>query len=771
MPPAFSVLFLGSYPPRQCGIAAFTHDLASALGKESGCSFQVAAVTPPGRSYDYPPEVAFEIRQDQAADYRHAALLANRSPADVLSVQHEFGLFGGPAGNYVSEMLRHVEKPVVTTLHTVLGRPSPEYRSATLELIRYSDRLVVMSEVSRRILIERYGAPADRIVLIPHGVPEMPEADPEALRRELGLEGRFVVLTFGLLSRNKGIELVLEALPAVIGRHPEVLYVVLGATHPEVRRREGEGYRLFLEGKVRELGLSDHVRFINRFVDSDALIRYIQASDVYATPYLNEEQVVSGTLSYALAMGKPIVSTPYWYARELLAEGRGMLVPFGDAPAMARAIARLVEDEETYGQIALAAKRYGRRMMWPEVARQYAWIFGEVAAAAGGRRAPVWPSAEVVSPLALPEVRLDHLHRLSDETGLIQHATYGVPDPKFGYSSDDAGRALAVLLFVYERQGGADALALVARYMTFLRYAQTDDGHFHNFVGYDRRFLDDRGSEDTLGRVVWGLGHVVRAAPDAGMRRLARQMMEEARPHLERLTYPRAKAYAIMGLVAFLEAHPDARPWRALVARLGEDLADLYEENARPGWEWFEPTLTYGNAKLCEALLAAHQATGDERLRRVGLLSLDFLWDYLWNGTYIDLVGNQGWASRDGNRAVFGQQPIDAGYLVEACVRAHAVTGDVRYARAARHAFEWFFGRNRLGQPLYEPDSGAVSDGLDPEGKSPNQGAESVICYLLARLAMDQLSEVPADGPEPAVAPVHAVRQEGPVPVQADQAV
>lgn len=769
MSPALRALFLSSYPPRQCGIATFTHDLANALQRD-GRTCQVTAVSPPGRSYDYPSEVVFEIRQDQLADYRHAAVMANRSPADVLVVQHEFGLFGGPAGGYLAEFLQDVEKPVVTTLHTVLGRPSPEYRAATLDLIRYSDRLVVMSEVSRRLLVERYGAPADRIVFIPHGVPDPLEIDSSSLKRALGLSGRFVLLTFGLLSRSKGIELVLEALPGVVSRHRDVLYVVLGATHPEVRRREGEGYRQFLEDKVRELGLTDHVRFVNRFVDQETLIRYIQASDVYVTPYLNEEQVVSGTLSYALAMGKPIVSTPYWYARELLAGGCGILVPFGDVPAMDRAITRLVEDGEAYQRMAEAARSQGQRMRWPEVARQYGRLLQEVAAAGSRRRVAVRAGVELASPfLPLPELRIDHLRRLCDETGILQHATYGLPDPTFGYSADDVGRALVVLLSVYERQDGIDVLAMVARCLAFLRYAQTPDGHFHNFVAYDRRFLDERGSEDTLGRVVWGLGHVMRAAPDAGMRNLARHMMEKARPHLERLVHPRAKAYAIMGLVASLDAHPDPEPWRALLERLSNDLAALHEENARLGWEWFEDRLTYGNAKMPEALLAAYQVTGQDRLRRAGLLSLDFLWGYLWNGSYVDLVGNQGWAAYDGHRAVFGQQPIDAGYLVEALVRAHAVTGETRYARAARYAFEWFLGRNRLGQPLYDPQSGAVADGLDAKGRSANQGAESVICYLLARIALERLALVPLYGRDAAVR-THARRPEVRPLARADRA-
>ena len=782
MQTAPSVLFVGSYPPRQCGIATFTRDLAHALHAVGGRQFQVIAVHNADREPAHPPEVALSIRRDRLEDYLRAADYVNGAPVDVVSLQHEFGLFGGQAGDYILEFLRHVEKPVVTTLHTVIRRPAPEYREATLGLIRLSERLVVMSDVARDILLETYGAPAERIVLVPHGVPDVPAEDRAALKEALGLAGRFVILTFGLLSRNKGIELMLDALPTVVEEHPEVLYVVLGATHPEVVRREGESYRSFLEDKVGRMDLAGHVRFVNQYVDQETLLRYIHASDLYVTPYPHEEQVVSGTLSYALALGKPIVSTPYWYARELLQDDRGVLVPFGDAGAMAAAVRRLIADRQEYERISRAAYERGLAMRWPVVAQRFAGVLREAVAAgkavATGKAVAVWAEAAestahacaatswvgadgvaaggvgengtgVDGRAGAPPIRLDHLRRLSDETGLLQHATHGVPDPQFGYSADDAGRALVVLMELYARYGRTDGLDLAETYLKFLRHAQRADGAFHNFVAYDRRYLDDRGSEDTLGRVLWGLAHVAKSAPDAGMRALATEMVQAARPHVEKLHYLRAKAYAVCGLAAFAQSfadEADARPWRALLERLAADLASRFEDYARPGWEWFEERLTYGNAILSHALLVAHRATGLERLRLAGLRSLDFLWRCQWNGQYLDLVGNDGWASRNGPRAVFGQQPIDAGYMVMACATAYLVTRQALYAQRARDAFAWFLGRNRLGRPLVDPETGAVSDGLDAHGVSTNQGAESVICWLLAQLALARLPASPADG-------------------------
>ncbi|HEY8417595.1 MAG TPA: glycosyltransferase family 4 protein [Limnochordales bacterium] len=762
MQTAPSVLFVGSYPPRQCGIATFTRDLAHALQAVGGRPFQVIAVHNADREPEHPPEVALAIRRDRLEDYRRAADYVNSAPVDVVSLQHEFGLFGGQAGQYIHEFLRRVEKPVVTTLHTVIRQPEPEYREATLALIRHSERLVVMSEVARDILLETYRAPAEQITLVPHGVPDMPGEDPAALKAALGLAGRFVILTFGLLSRNKGIELMLDALPAVVAAHPEVLYVVLGATHPEVVRWEGESYRSFLEDKVRRLGLAGHVRFVNQYVDQETLLRYIHASDLYVTPYRNAEQVVSGTLSYALALGKPIVSTPYWYAQELLRDGRGVVVPFGDAGAMAAAVGRLIADREAYERISRAAYDRGLGMRWPVVAGRFAAVLAEAvaagkavagAAAAAGARASgasTWLSAD--GQPGLPPIRLDHLRRLSDETGLLQHATHGVPDPQFGYSADDAGRALVVLMELYARHGRTDGLDLAETYLKFLRHAQRADGAFHNFVAYDRRYLDDQGSEDTLGRVLWGLGHVAKSAPEAGMRALASEMVQAARPHVENLHHLRAKAYAVCGLAAFAQSFAqaaEAAPWRALLERLAADLARRFEDHARPGWEWFEERLTYGNAILSYALLVAHRTTGLERFRRVGLRSLDFLWRCQWNGQYLDLIGNDGWASRDGQRAVFGQQPIDAGYMVLACAAAYSVTRQASYAQRARDAFAWFLGRNRLGQPLVDPATGAVSDGLEAHGVSTNQGAEAAISWLLAQLALARLAAPTADAAAP----------------------
>lgn len=725
-----NVVYLGSYPPRQCGIATFTSDLAAACSAVTQTPARVVAVNNVLEGYDYSNHVQFAIYRDRLDDYRRAADYVNQCDADVLCIQHEYGLYGGAAGSFLTTLLQDVTKPVVTTLHTVLQDPEPEYEAATRSLIQYSDALVVLSNVAREILISRYGAPKDKIHLIYHGVHEAALEESDRYKGALGLDGRFVILTFGLLSRNKGIETAIEALPRVVSESPDVLYVVLGATHPEVKKHEGEAYRRSLEQRVADLGLSDNVRFVDKFVELPALLQYIKASDLYVTPYLHREQVSSGTLSYALALGKAVISTPYWYAEELLADGRGVLVPFRDAEALSEAMLELITDPRHFQAVRKAAYEFGRKMLWSEVGKAYVDLFMRVRREWSTRRNGVSETQSQAVP-ALPEVKLDHLQRLTDDTGLIQHAAYGVPDRRYGYSSDDAGRALAALS---QLNGAADrdtVVSLITRYLSFLLYAQTPSGHFHNFMGYDRKFQDAQGSDDTLGRVVWGLGCVVNRAPQANLAALAREMLERALEPLASLRSPRAMAYGICGLSEALKKH-SGDVYEQVLRRLADRLCDLYEACAEPDWRWFEKRIAYGNAKMSEALLLAYEATGVNRYRRIGLESLDFLIGLCWKDSFFDLIGNQGWFDKGGEPALFSQQPIDAGYLAEACDTAFRVTGDDRYARYSEAALGWFLGQNRLGIPLYDEGTGAVSDGLERTERSLNQGAESVVCFLLA---------------------------------------
>jgi glycosyltransferase involved in cell wall biosynthesis len=727
--------FVSSYPPRECGIATFARDLRQTIGQlRSDAKTSVIAVTNTPDGYSYPPEVVFEIRQHEIGDYSLAAEYANLSGFDVVCIQHEFGIYGGPEGRYITAMMEGLRAPVISILHTVLAETTQGYRDSLLRVVALSDHLVVLSEKAVPILKDGYGVPENKIQVIHHGVPEAPFVDPNYYKDQFAAEGKLVILTFGLLSRNKGIEMVLEALPDVVRAHPEVVYIVLGETHPEVKRTEGETYRLWLQQRVKELGLSKHVVFDPRYVEQAELLEYIGACDIYVTPYQSREQIVSGTLAYAVGMGKAVVSTPYLYAEEILADGRGLLVDFGNVAGLTDRLLELIEQPATRHRMRKLAYQYGRQMIWPEVGRRYIELFERATATYKGKALPQTAKHRSAINYELPAVKLDHLVRLSDDTGIMQHATYGVPDRRFGYCTDDAARAMIVALMHHERNADELSLGLVHRYLSFLQYQQLPDGHFHNFMNYSRQHQDERGSEDTLGRALWGLGAAVAYGPTKVIGTLAGEMFEKALGALQP-RHPRAMAYAICGLYSFLQKYSGAALARRRLIELANHLAGWFKSNSAD-WRWFGDELTYANAKMPEAMLLAFKATGEQRFKEIGLESLDFLLSVTYRRDYFDFIGNQGWYCWGGTRAVLSQQPIEAGYTVEACLVAYEITGSSHYLDLAHAAAEWLMGRNRLGAQLYDPATGACADGLDPHGASMNQGAESVICGLLALLAI-----------------------------------
>ncbi len=733
------ICFVSTYPPKACGIATFTADLRQALLKNKYQS-SIIAVTNEHDSLDYPSEVVFEIGQNRIKDYKLAAEYINFSGVDLVCLQHEFGIFGGSHGRYVMELLLNLQRPIVTTLHTVLRKPNQGLREALLQVADASEHLVVLSNTAASILKEVYGIGENKISMIYHGVPNVPFVDPNYYKDKFKVEGRLVILTFGLMSRNKGIEFMLEALPSVVKAHPEVVYIVLGATHPEVKRREGEEYRLWLKRRVRELNLEDHVIFFDRYVDFEQLCEFIGACDIYVTPYQSKEQIVSGTLSYALGAGKAIISTPYYYAEEILADGKGKLVNFGDVEALSQALVSLIENHALRHRMRKRAYEFGRQMIWQNVGKAYAELFDKIIS---GRRKQVGGlhvKRDTVFVSEMAEPRLDHLIRLTDDTGIFQHATYGVPDRRFGYTTDDAARALVVALNYYQQFKDERAIELARCYLSFIQYAQRSDGKFRNFMEYSRNFTDECGSEDTMGRALWGLGKTVSSSPDEKMQVLAKNIFERAIENLI-LEHPRAIAYAICGLDSFLQRYEGAVVVRRLLTKLAEELVDIYRKHSSDDWKWFGDEITYANAKIPHALLLAYRLTQEEKYKQVGMESFNFLIRQTYRNGYLDFIGNKGWYQRGGQRAIYGQQPIEAGYTIEAACLAYEVTGDPFYIEIARAGVEWFLGRNRLGIGLYDFTTGACSDGLDPQGVSMNQGAESVICCLLGLLAASRQKE------------------------------
>jgi len=730
------VALLGNHLPRQCGIATFTTDLAGAIaGEYPSPDCLVVAMNDTVRRHAYPGAVRFEIEQDDVASYRRAVDFLNVSTVDAVSVQHEFGIFGGKAGALLLPLLAELRMPVVTTLHTILARPDAAQRRVMDEIIRLSERLVVMSAHGAELLHEVYGADPATVDLIPHGIPEVMFGVGDKDR--LGVAGKRVILTFGLLSPDKGVEYVIDALPRILERHPDTVYIVLGATHPHVLAHAGETYRLMLEARAQSLGVDGSMIFHNRFVSQAELGEFLTAADLYVTPYLNPEQSTSGTLAYAVGAGKAVISTPYRYATELLADGRGVLVPVRDADAIADEVINLLDDGVRLATLQQGAAAYGRAMSWPAVARLHVASLEHAAASHAHRRRSVFRARTLAErPPSLPELSLEHLQCITDDTGLLQHASFVVPRYADGYCLDDNARAL-LLMVLLEESGGAErklVRTLASRYLAFVSNAfDGPSGRFRNFLSYGRAWGEQVGSEDSQGRGLWALGAVVGRAHDPGRSSLAGDLFHAALPAMATLTSPRAWAYALLGIDEYLRAFEGDRGVQTMRARLADRLADIHARASTPDWPWFEESLTYGNARLPQALMVSGAAMGRDDLVATGARSLEWLakLQHTPDG-FFSPIGSNGFHRRGAERARFDQQPIEACSMVSAALDALRITGDARWAREANSAFAWFLGQNHLQVPVYDVSSGGCRDGLHAERVNENQGAESTLSFLMA---------------------------------------
>jgi len=735
------IAFVGDHLPRKCGIATFTSDLLGAVADaypQSQCF--CVSVNDVKDGYDYPEVVRFEIEEQDLSSYLRAADFLNISNVDIVCLQHEFGIFGGPAGGHILAFLRELRMPVVTTLHTVLLEPRADQKRVMQELISLSTRVVVMAERGQQMLQDIYNAPPAKIDVIAHGIPDVGFVDPSYFKDQFGVEGKTVLLTFGLLSPNKGIEYVLNALPEIVDAFPEVVYIVLGATHPNLVREQGEAYRLSLELLAKKNNVEKNVIFYNQFVELETLKEFIGAADLYVTPYLNEGQITSGTLAYAFGAGKAVVSTPYWHAAELLADGRGVLVPFGDSPAIAREVIGLLNDDKRRDSMRKNAYRMGRDMIWSNVAQLYMSTFelSRLGGAAHSRKS-LLAKTLAERPRELPELKLDHLARMTDSTGVFQHATFSVPNFSEGYCTDDVARAfiLAVQLGeLGEQPEGIRSLATTCA--AFLNHAfDRNTQRFHNHMSFDRQWLDEKGSEDCHGRALWSLGVGVGRSPDRGFRMIAGQLFAHALPAINDFTSPRAWAFGLLGIHEYLrrlEGDSLVNQTREVLSR---KLIELFERNAKPDWCWFEDELSYDNAKLAHALIVSGQATGQPAVLATGLRALRWLTELQISAKgHFRPIGSNGFYRRGGVCARFDQQPIEAQAMVSACLEAFRATSDASWYEQAQRAFDWFIGWNDLGQELYSPESGGCYDGLHVDRVNGNQGAESTIAFLLSLTEM-----------------------------------
>jgi glycosyltransferase involved in cell wall biosynthesis len=741
---------LGNHLPRQCGIATFTSDLSDAIAVECpSIDCFVLAMNDAGRHHAYPPRVRFEITESDVGAYRRAADFLNVNTVDILCVQHEYGIFGGKAGSHVLAMLREVRMPIVTTLHTILAEPNPQQRAVMDELTALSERLVVMTAHGAALLRDVHGVPDHKIDVIPHGIPTVPA---EGCRKDrLGVEGKSVILTFGLLSPDKGIEYVIEALPAILARFPETVYIVLGATHPHVRERFGETYRLALEQRAERLGVGGAMIFHNRFVSQRELVEFLAAADIYVTPYLNPEQITSGTLAYAVGCGTAVISTPYRYARELLADGRGILVPCRDSRAIADEVIGLLGDDEKRLALQQRAAAHGRNMVWPAVAQRYLESFAHARRDHAQRRRSMFQARTLATrPAELPEINLEHLTLMTDHTGMLQHGTFNVPSYDEGYCLDDNARALLVTALMDDvgTEDGKTVRALASRYLAFVNHAfDGDRARFRNFMSYTRHWLDEQGSEDSHGRTVWALGTVVGRAGDPGRRSLARHLFHAALPAVSQFTSPRAWAYALLGIAEYLQAFEGESNVQAMRSSLAERLLDLYRAASTPTWPWFEDRATYCNARLSQALIVSGTALAHAEMTAAGLRSLEWLVSMQCSDDgYFAPIGSNGFFPRGGPKAAFDQQPVEACAMISASLDAARITGDARWSTYARRAFTWFLGQNQLQQPLYDAATGGCRDGLHADRANENQGAESTLSFLHALLEMRAADRATATG-------------------------
>lgn len=741
-----SVAVIGNYLPRLCGIATFTTDLVEALSKAAPDVNLGAVVmndTPEG--YTYPEKVRFEIQQNTLSDYSIAAEYLNINQMDIVCVQHEYGIFGGTAGSHLLKLLGELRMPVVTTLHTVLKDSKPEYREVMLKLADLSERLIVMSRKAIDFLTNIYDIPEEKITFIHHGIPDVPFVDPNFYKDQFGVEGKKVLLTFGLLSPTKGIEYVLQALPAIIQHHPDIAYIILGATHPHILKAHGDEYRIRLQQIVHKLNLSEHVHFQNRFVGQNELCEFLGTADVYITPYLEEAQITSGTLIYAMGAGKPVVSTPYWYATEMLAEGRGVIIPFQNSDAIAEQITNLLDQDIERHHIRKNAYHFTRDAVWNEVSERYLDVFREVKLKRSQHPRPrhlYSKNIKSITTFELPEIKFAHLKIMTDDTGMFQHATYTIPNREHGYCTDDNARAMVVTAMAGKLSSTNNVWleSFSSIYLSFLHDAYNEEnGRFRNFMTYSRHWMEEIGSEDSHGRALWGLGKVIVFSRNTGQMEVATILFKRALNVVEGFTSPRAMAFALVGIHAYLEKFSGDSEVRRMREILAEKLFTLFQQHATQDWPWLEKKVSYANGKLVHALLLSGQWMQRNDMIEMGLESLKWLFDIQTENGHFTPIGNHRWYEQGHPKSRFDQQPLEANAMIEACVEAFNLSRNRAWLDSAVMCFNWFLGQNDLNLSLYDPKTGGCRDGLTADGINKNEGAESSLAWLLSLLALQNL--------------------------------
>ncbi len=734
--------FIGTYPPRECGIGTFTMNLYNSMVTNTDTSKDtidgfIVAINDNEQTYDYPEEVKLTINQDHQIDYLEAVKYINLSGADVCILEHEFGIYGGQNGIYILPLLYRLEIPLVVTLHTIVKKPSYNEKAVLQEICKMANKIIVMSHRAIEFLIDIYDVDKDKIVFIEHGVPDI-QFSQEQTKKEFKLTNKKLLLTFGILSRNKGIETVINALPKIVENHPDILYVILGKTHPNVVRHSGEEYRNYLQLLTKKLNLGKHVVFINEFISQKELFKYLSASDIYITPYLNEAQITSGTLSYAVGVGSAVISTPYWHALELLDEGRGKLFNFNDSEQLSQILMDLLDNPDMLKSLRKKAFDYGRTITWPKSGGKYIKLVKQILAE---KPEVVVNKETTIDPLMLPLFSLDHIKRLTDDTGIIQHAKFGIPNLKEGYCLDDNARALLMVIMTYRQKKDKLAINLAPIYLSYINYMQNKDGTFRNFLSFSRNFLDEVGSEDSFGRTIWALGYLLNNPPNDSYYQTGKIIFFDAAQNFEKLHSIRSIANTMIGISYYLRSNPSDDSMAEIFGRLAGKLIKHYEENSSSEWKWFEPLLAYDNGILPLALLHAAEILKNDKISVIALETTNFLTKIMLHDGYLSIVGNEKWYVKGGERSLFAQQPVDALAMVLMYRQAFQLTKDREFLAKLFSSFMWFLGENDIRMTLFDYETNGCCDGIENYGVNRNQGAESSLAYLISHLVVMEAFE------------------------------
>ncbi|OQX96564.1 MAG: glycosyl transferase [Bacteroidetes bacterium 4572_117] len=729
-------VYIGTYPPRQCGIGTFTNNLLNSMTrspkvKEKKHTGIVVAMNGEDKEHGYPEEVEFTIKPELKS-YIQAAKDINKCGADICILQHEFGIFDGNDGIYVLPLLHRLKIPVIVTFHTVLNKPSYNRKLIVKEICKMAHKVVVMSNKAVDFLSSVYKVPKQKISMIEHGVPNI-QFNHKQVKQELKLENKKVILTFGFVSKNKGIETTIKALPDVVKKHPETLYIILGKTHPNILKSSGEEYRDYLESLTKDLGLENNVLFLNKYTDQQELFKYLYAADIYVSPYLNVAQITSGTLSYAIGAGLASISTPYWHAEELLANGRGKLFNFKNSKELSNIFLEILDKPEILKNLREKAKEYGKKIMWPKIGGKYILLAEEVLFHKPDMQAQ---KEQIPDPLKLQAFSLDHIKTLTDGTGICKNAKFAIPKLSDGYCTDDNSRALLMVLMAHKKSKDPDALKLASKYLSFIHYMQNDDGSFRNFLSFNRFFSDEKVSEDAFGRTIWALGYLLKNPPNDAFYQIAKLMFFKAAPCFEKLKSPRGIANTIMGLSHYLKSNMFDEAMQLSLKTLAFKLLGHYEKNSSLYWKWFEPTLTYDNGILPLALLHSAELLNNNNITKAAIKSMHFLTKLTFSKGYLSPIGNKKWYNKFDVKSSFAQQPLDAMVMVLMYQQAFKLTKNNDYLNKLYVSFMWFHGENDLRTSLFDSETKGCCDRIESYGINRDQGAESSISYLVSHIAV-----------------------------------